>query len=91
MDTTERLPLSLLTVADLTDLCLQGKESPCPLSQIIFTRDLNQASLVPLPTAHDDASKQLILNSPSAQGYTPALTSGLTCDELHTPLSTQQN
>lgn len=70
---------------------LAGEGVPCPLSQIMFTRDLNQASLVPLPTAHDDASKQLILDSPSPQGYTPALTSGLTCDELHTPLSTQQN
>ena len=31
---------TLLIVADLTDLCLQEKESPCPLSHIISTRDL---------------------------------------------------
>ena len=91
MDTTERLPLSLLIVADLTDLCLQGKESPCPLSQCICTWDPTSGSVSPVATAHDGASKQLILSSPSALGYTQALISGLTCDELPTPLSTQQN
>ena len=42
------LTRALLSAADLTDLCLQGKESPCPLSQIISTQDLIPGSFCPV-------------------------------------------
>lgn len=42
------LTRTLLILADLTDLCVQGKESPCPLSQIISTRNLIPGSFSPV-------------------------------------------
>lgn len=79
----------LLILADPHRSGVQGKESPCPFLRSSPPGTLFQA-LVPLPTARDDASKQLILGSPSALGYTPALISGLTCDELHTSVNTTE-
>ena len=50
---------------------LAGEGVPLPPFSVLSPRGtLFQAPLVPLPTAHDDACKQLILGIPSALGYT---------------------